>query len=764
VLARCRVRAVRAAQARAALSPAKEASIALCGAPLRMECRYDALGGAAPVLDVSPSCASGGRSASGGAHAAASESTAAEPSSLQQQRDMKQCAARGGAAASAGAPGAAGGAAAAPAALLGRRVLRAFADGDAVGEVVGARATHAYGVLFLVRYHDDDDEEELTWQELHAVLLPAEPAAAPPAGGAAAEGAQRGGREAAAAAAAAAASAGEAPWGDAGAAAAAAPPAAPPQERHYTGVYRGLCNGRLYVSAKHRGVHLGHFGSLEEAAAAYDASVRAQGGTVVNFPRPGAGEEQAVARTRRIGSGSARALSPPPPEPEEAPQPPPQAEAQAVAPPLRAAPAAHRVLRARDAPDYAALRASARAFKGVHCAGNAARGHCFYARVWQCGGAVVSRGPFASALDAARAHDDAARAAGKRQLNFPRPGTDETRAVRGAHEFLAKRKRARSPPPPAQQQQQPRAKAHCRDAPQLPESLLGRRVTCTFTDEDGPLQGTIVSTRTTDAFGQLWGITFDCGEGADLTWHELRAGLHPLPEEEEEEEEEEEDATSDVDDDARQQAEAEAALPPSGADAVLVLPPQEAAPRPLLPSYEAQAAALMLDAWRCAELGGAAAAPVAWHPYAAAAPAKVETAAAAVAAVPAAFAPKPESAPAVPAAAAVLAQAPPPKLEAAAAADADAAAADALTPVAAFLCAIAPPLSCLHAALAWLPGSGVSMAHLEAIASASRGASSAECLKLLLDEAATALGITRAFGRLAFMQAVLALAPPAGGV
>jgi hypothetical protein len=49
---------------------------------------------------------------------------------------------------------------------------------------------------------------------------------------------------------------------------------------------------------------------------------------------------------------------------------------------------------------------------------------------------------------------------------------------------------------------------------------------------------------------------------------------------------------------------------------------------------------------------------------------------------------------------------------------------------------------------------------LEAIAAAAR-ATSAACVKLLLlDEAATALGITRAFDRVTFMQAVLALPPP----
>jgi hypothetical protein len=93
--------------------------------------------------------------------------------------------------------------------------------------------------------------------------------------------------------------------------------------------------------------------------------------------------------------------------------------------------------------------------------------------------------------------------------------------------------------------------------------------------------------------------------------------------------------------------------------------------------------------------------------------------------------------------------------------DANAGDGNALALVAAFLRAIAPPLSQLSAALAALPDSGVSMAHLEAIASSPYTAAADR--KMLFDELTAGLGITRAADRFAFMHAVLALAPPAGG-
>jgi hypothetical protein len=92
--------------------------------------------------------------------------------------------------------------------------------------------------------------------------------------------------------------------------------------------------------------------------------------------------------------------------------------------------------------------------------------------------------------------------------------------------------------------------------------------------------------------------------------------------------------------------------------------------------------------------------------------------------------------------------------------DADAAQDATLPPMAAFLRAITPPLSCLDAALAALPASGFSVGHLQCIAASSAHASSAH-QKLLFDELTAGLGITRAADRFAFMHAVLALAPRA---
>jgi hypothetical protein len=84
-----------------------------------------------------------------------------------------------------------------------------------------------------------------------------------------------------------------------------------------------------------------------------------------------------------------------------------------------------------------------------------------------------------------------------------------------------------------------------------------------------------------------------------------------------------------------------------------------------------------------------------------------------------------------------------------------------LAPVASFLTAVSPPLSCLSASLAALPGSGVSMAHLESLAALPLSAPmlSAADRRMLFDDAAAALAITRPLDRLAFVSAVLRLAP-----
>jgi hypothetical protein len=81
----------------------------------------------------------------------------------------------------------------------------------------------------------------------------------------------------------------------------------------------------------------------------------------------------------------------------------------------------------------------------------------------------------------------------------------------------------------------------------------------------------------------------------------------------------------------------------------------------------------------------------------------------------------------------------------------------ATAPVAAFLRAVAPPLSQLDAVIAALPSSGASMAHLTRIAAAAtpRDADRA----MLLGAAADALHIHPRFDRLSFFAALLELAP-----
>jgi hypothetical protein len=382
-----------------------------------------ALRAAAP--DASHSGASGAHGcAAGGARAAASEGSAGGPPAA--LGDVKQCAPAAAASASR------------PEALLGRRVLRAFADGDCVGVVLSARLTQAWGLLYTVRYTVDDaadathaekaeeeeEEEELSLEELCPLLLPVEEAAAPPPPAAAPAradaGAERRDKRGCSAA-----GDDEAP----GAGGAGSDEAAPAAARRYKGVYAKPTGkpGQQFV-AQHCGRHLGYFGSAAEGARAYDDAARAAGYLLVNFPRPGTDETLALPNKRR-NNGAPEA--PPPEAQQEAPLPqdepsPPHVEAQQPPPPP---PPAARELRARDAPDFEALRASALAFKGVHLNGILARSRAFHARVSVQRGVLCTFGPFATALQAARAYDAAARAHGKLQLNFPRPGTDEVRAV-----------------------------------------------------------------------------------------------------------------------------------------------------------------------------------------------------------------------------------------------------------------------------------------------------------------------------------------------
>ena len=68
-------------------------------------------------------------------------------------------------------------------------------------------------------------------------------------------------------------------------------------------------------------------------------------------------------------------------------------------------------------------------FKGVSLCLRVTTASIFEAKL-SAGGKCTSLGYFATDGEAARAYDDAVRKAGRRVVNFPRPGTDEVQAVR----------------------------------------------------------------------------------------------------------------------------------------------------------------------------------------------------------------------------------------------------------------------------------------------------------------------------------------------
>ncbi len=137
---------------------------------------------------------------------------------------------------------------------------------------------------------------------------------------------------------------------------------------------------------------VGNFCTAEEAARAYDDAVRKVGRCVVNFPRPGAdevqavkGEKEEVTLQRASGKRAPPRRDPLPPDP---------------------------------------------GYKGVSVNASARTGAVF-AAVFKEGGVQKCLGNFCTAEEAARAYDDAVRKTRHRVVNFPRSGTDEVQAVKG---------------------------------------------------------------------------------------------------------------------------------------------------------------------------------------------------------------------------------------------------------------------------------------------------------------------------------------------
>jgi len=148
---------------------------------------------------------------------------------------------------------------------------------------------------------------------------------------------------------------------------------------------------------------LGSFCTAAEAARAHDDASRKAGRRVVNFPRPGSdevqavkGEKEEVTLLRHTGECAPPRSGPPPP-----------------------------------ASDY----------KGVFVYADA-RTIAVYAARFKDGSVRQLLGRFCTAEQAARAYDDAARKTGCRVVNFPRPGTDEVQAVKDEKSSITLRRHA----------------------------------------------------------------------------------------------------------------------------------------------------------------------------------------------------------------------------------------------------------------------------------------------------------------------------------
>ncbi len=246
----------------------------------------------------------------------------------------------------------------------------------------------------------------------------------------------------------------------------------PPGVPRYKGVGWDKLQQRWHVqytsrSSNLKNVSVGYFciGQEVAAARAFDAAVRADGGTVVNFPRAGTAETQAVFqpkhKTTHARAPQVRGM---PASAEAASRGPPGGAASRAAVPAGGGSAVLLGIGERDrkrprvaessagaAPATTGAAPAAGAVRSADCGAPASntrpagaprlKGVSWHAKLgrWQ----VSRRDPTAAVmrhigffprgqeLAAARAYDDAVRAAGGMVVNFPRPDTAETKAEPG---------------------------------------------------------------------------------------------------------------------------------------------------------------------------------------------------------------------------------------------------------------------------------------------------------------------------------------------